>query len=534
MSRSSTMSLAQLHDQLPFWQRSLVPFLLGGLYVLGFAPFHLWPFSAIAIIGLMLALDGAKYAKDPARAGFWRGWLFGLGKGLLGFYWLVNAFLVDAESFAIFAPFALFALAGGLALFWGTAAALYARFATGNWRRVFLFAAVFGLSEWLRATIFSGFPWNLPAHIWSAGGMVSQIASVVGASGLSVLTLFAFASLAPLINRTDETNRYLPVSITLVVFLVVIAAGAGRLHDHNIGVVSEVRLRIVHAQIPQQAKWQPENRDDVINRYLELSAGDGIETRSHVVWPENALPIMLLEEGGVLDRTGRAIGQDKILITGAMRRVSNDAGGETFFNALAALSFGDGVTQIEAVYDKQRLVPFGEFMPLAFVVSRLGIPTLAAIADGFTPGSQMASISLPGAPKVSPQICYEAIFAGFTPRGADRPGWILNISNDGWFGTLVGPRQFFNQSRYRAIEEGLPFVRAASGGISAVVDPYGRVIASRDAGDPGVVDATLPNALPPPLYALIGDVAIAVFLMIGFWVGLAPRVHRKTSSTNPG
>jgi apolipoprotein N-acyltransferase len=515
--------LGRLHNRLAFVQRAGLPLTLGALYTLGFAPFHLWPFSALAIIGLVITLDGARAQPNPLRSAFWRGWLFSLGAGLAGLFWIANAFLVDAATYGVFAPFALFGLAGGLALFWGAAGWAYGRFRPDGWRRAFLFAALFGLTEWLRATVLTGFPWNLPGHIWAAGGVVSQITSVIGVNGLSMLTLFGFASIVVALEHDDRLwPRALPVATAALSFMIIIASGQGRLHDRSLDYVQGVGLRIVHADIPQNAKWQPENRDRIIERYLALSASDGLESRTHIIWPESALPLLMLEEARVLDAAARRLGDDKVLMTGTVRR-SAPVADANYYNAMAALRVMDGLTTVESIYDKQRLVPFGEFIPLGALVSRLGIHSLAALADGFQPGRQMALMTVPGAPVASPQICYEAIFSGFTPRGADRPGWIVNISNDAWFGTHIGPQQFFNQTRYRAIEEGVPLIRAAVGGTSAVVDPYGRALVTRDAGDEGVVDSALPQALPPPLYALIGDVGVALFILIGGWVGFARR-----------
>ena len=527
--------LATQFNRLPLLRRSLLIVALGALNVLGFAPFFLWPLAFIALIGLMIVLEGVRATGSPWRAGFWRGWCYGLGHGLAGLFWIANAFLVDAEQFGALAPFAVTALAAGLALFWGVAGAVYGRFQSDNWRRAFLFAGVVGLTEFLRANILTGFPWNLPGHIWQAGGTVSQIASIIGASGLSVLTLFAAASITVALSSGARfAPRYGPLAATGLIFLVVVAAGAGRLQNQVIATMDGVGLRLVHADIPQRAKWQPENRDRIVQRYLDLSAADGLATRTHIIWPENALPMLLLEEAGVLERVGNALGSERLLLAGVVRRERGSDEDWQYYNSLAALRFSDDIARVEGVYDKQRLVPFGEFVPAAGLISRLGFASLASVVGGFERGRGNAVTTIPGLPDVSAQICYEAIFPGFTPRGADRPGWILNVSNDAWFGTHVGPAQFFNQSRYRAIEEGMPLVRSAVGGVSGVIDPYGRILAMRGPGNEGVVDAPLPASLPPPLYAMIGDALVIVMLLVGLWLGLAHNEQTDEETPDRG
>lgn len=516
------------------WAAGGVATLLGAASAVAHAPLHIWPLQLAAVTALVWLIDAAAEKENSRlKSAFWRAWCFGFGAFLVGLFWIVNAFLARGPAFAPFGPLADLALAGGLALFWGAGGLICALFWRRDWRRVFLFSAVFGLVEFARGTLFGGLPWNLPAYVWPAGGAVSQSASVLGAYGLSALTLFAFAAPATLAGPDERPwARAAAPILAFTLFGTLFTLGWSRLANAENVVVAGVELRLVQADISQADKWLPENQNDVIERYLSLTRQDGLETRSHVIWPESALPLLLLEQPRVLDSVAATVGSDRVLITGVVRRDATNPVNQRYYNSLIALPIRDGAPDLAgaSIYDKHRLVPFGEFTPLGGMLARaaenFGLVALTNIGDGYSAGPGPATLdSVPGVPPFAPQICYESIFPGFTPRAGDRPEWILNVSNDAWFGALVGPIQGFNQARYRAIEEGLPLIRAATGGVTGVVDPYGRITARARAGVDAVVDSPLPVALAPTIYSLVGN-AVYIFVVAGAFALGWPRRRR--------
>lgn len=497
------------------WQARLLAFGLGGLYVLGHAPFFFWPLSLVTITALVWLLDWAGKRDRPIREGALVSWFFGLGQFLAGMYWIAFAFIERGAGFVWMIPFALLLLAGGLALFWLVAGAVAMRFWSRRTSRVLVFVCCFFAAEYLRGHIFTGLPWNHPGLIWTAGGAVSQLASVVGAWGLTLLTLFAFAAPAALTWSDDgPVVRAVPSLLAFGIFTLVFGAGLARLSAATNQFVPGVALRVVQAQIDQSEKWDPANRQTVIEHYLDLSSTPGLTAITHLVWPEGALPILLLEQPDVLEQMAGRFFDGPILLTGITRRETSDDQQILFRNSLVALSFHGGTPALEMVYDKHHLTPFGEYLPFGRALAATGIKALTPLGDGFTPGPAAVTTKIPGAPRVSPQICYESIFAGFTPSGTDRPQWIVNVTNDSWFGPTTGPRQHIQQVQFRAIEEGLPVVRSASSGVSGVIDPFGRLFAGAPAQANTVIDAKLPKALQATIYSNNRSGAVILWFLL--------------------
>jgi apolipoprotein N-acyltransferase len=499
----------------------------GAVCQLAHAPVHFWPALLLGMTCFVWSLDGAPACARPLRAFFWRGWSFGFGYFLAGLFWVGGAFLVEPERFAIFLPFAISALPAGLALFWGVATAAAGTLWRDDARRIPLLAAILSLAEYARGHAFSGFPWALAGSIWPAGGAISQSAAWIGLYGLTVLTLaFAMAPAALADGRGVLRGRLIwPVGAALCLGMLW-GAGAQRLAaavNEKTGVV----VRVADSGISQRDKWRPENASRVLNTYLEQTGGDFPSSPRVVIWPEGALPFLLLETPQALDAIGGVIG-GRTLVVGSIRaeRVGD---GENYYNS--ALIFGghSGSLTLASIYDKRRLVPFGEYMPpgIRELVGGLGIESLQAIGKGFTPGPRPTALQIPGAPPAGILVCYESIFPHFAPRGAERPAWLINITNDSWFGATSGPWQHYNQGRYRAIEDGLPLARAASGGVSAIVDPYGRPIEELRAQG-GFADAPLPKALPPTFYSQHGDVGfLGLALLLAVLSALAPGPRKN-------
>lgn len=507
------------------WPASLVMLLAGALSALSMAPLHIWPAMAIGLTALMWSVDGVRGRDRVRRTAFWRGFAFGFGYFAAGTFWLANAFVSRGPEFIPMIPFALPAFFAGLAVFWGLAMLLYVSVAQKSVWRILVFAAAIAATEWLRGHVFSGLPWNLPGYTWAAGGTMSQAASWMGVYGLSFLTVFMLASPAVLIARGQDFKRWLPPLAAVIIGLVLFASGASRLSVMPTVMHDDIRLRIVHMALTQQEKWASNGVEVARDRYLGLTAADGIETVTHVLWPEGALPTFQLEDGDTLRMTGEILSDGPVLLSGINRRAVSLDGEMQYYNAMSALSFPGGRPELDGLYDKSLLVPFSEIIPLSGLIAALGFEEFARLQ--FTPGPGPAVIELPGAPPMMPLICYEAIFPGFVRQVPAEAQWLYNLSNDAWFGTTSGPEQHVNQARYRSIETGLPMIRATSRGVSGVIDPLGRMPMRVGPTQEGAYDVELPRAIASPLYRYVGDWPFLLTVIGIFGAILLQRWRRR-------
>jgi apolipoprotein N-acyltransferase len=512
--------------------------LLGALANLGFPPLHIWPFLAIALVGLIWLIDAATRTKRPARAVFWRVFAFGFAYFLVGLHWIAAAFLVDPGAHLIFIWMPLVLLPGGLAAILAFIMGFAFRFWSPGPARLILFAVAFTFAEWVRGALFGlgGLPWNLPGMVWAPGGAMSQSASIWGIYGQSLITVLALASPATLADMRvhgSAVSRAAPVMVAAVALGALWGWGQQRLALPEAPAAEGTGplVRLVEVGTPQHQKYEPGVGVEMLRRFLELSGPDGSDAAPIVIWPEGALPQFLLEWPDALDAISNQLG-DRKLIVGAARRQPDEKGNERAYNSLAVLSSQAPSRGPLSIYDKHMLVPFGEFTPLREVAASIGIPTLQALAkDGFYPGARPSSQVVVGIPPFGPLICYEAIFPGLSPTGPDRPEWLVSITNDSWFGMLSGPYQHADQARYRAIEEGLPMARVAAGGFTGMIDAYGRWTARGAPADAGaysadpegwrssIVEARIPPALAPTPYSQWRDGLFWVML-IGVNLGL--------------
>jgi apolipoprotein N-acyltransferase len=274
--------------------------------------------------------------------------------------------------------------------------------------------------------------------------------------------------------------------------------------------VDKVRLRLVQPNVPQELKYVralvPKNWATLI----DLSEQPSAVQPTIIVWPEAAPPVLLQRAADALDQIAILTNRNKVLITGNQRLSVGPSGERHFFNSLYVFGHGG---ELRETYDKFHLVPFGEFLPLEPLLKGLGITKLVGIPGSFSAGDGPHTIRVPDAPDAGPLICYEILFPGAVVADP-RPGWLVNVTDDSWFGPYAGPRQHLLAARVRAIEEGLPVARAANTGISAVIDPNGRIIAMLDLDRAGIVDAGLPRALSPTPYAHFGDLTFAAMLAL--------------------
>ncbi|MBR1362316.1 apolipoprotein N-acyltransferase [Bradyrhizobium ottawaense] len=516
------------------WKRAVIAMGCGALSVLALAPFNLFPVLFITFPVLVWLIDGAgagRYGGVPAAAltGYW----FGLGYFVPGLYWIGYAFFVEADVFAWLTPFAVLGLPAYLSIFTAIGFALARLLWTKNATRVLALAASLTISEWLRGHLLTGFPWNAFGYALSEPLPLAQTASLVGLWGMTFLTVAIFASPATLIDRTPDRRLAWRVPAAAIALLVVMSIfGAIRLSLHPTTMVSGAKLRLMQPNLQQDAKFNYAAKSEVMKKYLALSdrasgpQSTGVRDATILIWPESAFPFFLTREADAMAQIADLLPKGTVLITGSVRAPDLPRG-TPITRAYNSIYVIDHDGSVLAVYDKLHLVPFGEFLPYQALMEKLGFEQLTRVRGGFIPGTVRHALQVPGAPPALPLICYEAIFPGEVAGRNERPGWIVNLTNDGWFGISTGPYQHLEQSRMRAIELGLPLVRSANTGISAVIDPVGRTVASLGLGIEGILDASLPAAISPTVYARVGDVPAAMLVALAVILAVRRRVTKR-------
>ncbi len=537
------------------WPRRLTALGAGATGALALAPIGFFPAFAVSFPVAVWLIDGAtagasRFSPRPLIAAAADGWWFGYGYFLAGLWWIGAAFLVETDEFAWAMPFGVLGLPAILALFMAAGFALARLVWFSGTARLFSLAFGLGLSEALRHMLFTGFPWNTFGQGLGATLVLAQPAAVIGTEGLGLLAILIFAAPATLVDARPGRSPWRPTVLALVMLAGLTAFGLARLILSG-GIrplpaaaetVEGVRLRLVQPNMSQREKIAQRDGLAVLTRLLQLSdratgpQSTGMADATHVIWPESPFPVLIAEDPRAVAEIARVLPPKTTLITGAVRSERSDTGLRRFYNSL--LVFGPG-GRVVAGYDKRHLVPFGEYLPLEGVLSALGVRRFVHAPGTFAAGTHDGTLDIPGLPPVQPLICYEAIFPHEMARGATRPGLIVNITNDAWFGTTFGPHQHFAQARLRAIEFGLPLVRVANTGISGLVDPYGRIVAAIPVGVESITDVFLPKALTSTPYSLnqfsLGGVGSCVALALGACLAaLGWRRARRRGSGRTG
>lgn len=512
----------------PAWGWLALAAALGAGVALGQAPFGLWALALVALSFL--------FPLGQRLGAGWVGLAAGTGYGAMAMFWIAEPFLVEPERYGWMAPFAVALMSLGMGAFWALGLGLGARMGGARiggpspmLRAAGMAAGLFG-AELARSYLFTGFPWVLFGHIWLETP-VAQLASLIGAPGLSALTLGL--AVAPWL-WPNPNRRWLADGLAGGLLALIWLWGQGQLAQDIPPRAAPVTLRLVQPNAPQHLKWRPEYRETFFFRHLDLTAqppAPGQPVPDLIIWPETAVPFLLERPGDGLLMVAEAAGGTPVAL-GIQREE-----GLRYFNSLAVIGPGGAVGP---VYDKLHLVPFGEYMPFGDALLRLGISAFAAQAgNGYSAGTLQGQgdglLDLGAAGRALPLICYEAVFAAdirrtiahATAQGGGRPDWLVQITNDAWFGTVSGPFQHLAQARFRAIEFGLPLARAANTGVSAMIDARGRVVESLGMGVEGVIDAPLPPALPATFYAKWGDgPIISIFATISALISLIGRKYR--------
>lgn len=509
----------------------LLSAIAGAIATLSLPPYDVWLVLPVCFTALVWLVDGA-----AARRSFWRGfavgWSFAFGYFVPSLWWISEAFWVEPEKFAALIPFAVAGLPSYLALYWGVATGLAARIAATGISRILLLGVLLAIAEWLRGHMLTGFPWNLPGYGVSSFEGLSQAASLGGIYSLTLLVMLAAMSPAAF----WQAGRAVSVRTAAVFCLLALGTlgglqlwGTQRIAAYDAAVAeadpAQIRqVRIVQPSIPQQHKWDPARRQQIIDTYLSLTSEPWkAETAVPplVVWPESALPLLLAEEDELRARILSLLPEGALLFTGGLHRTAQSDATARIFNSLMVLG---GQGQVLGRHDKVRLVPFGEFLPFSFILEPLGIRQLARLPSGFSEGAADRVINVPGAPPFAGFICYEAVFPRSFPYDKT-PKLLINVTNDAWFGTSGGPHQHLAQSRFRAIEQGAPMIRAANTGISAMVDATGRMLATLPLQHTGILDQPLPPGLGSTWYHRFGDGLFLILLALALSANLICRLN---------
>lgn len=501
--------------------RLLLAVLCGLAVALGQAPFDLWPAAILGLALLFLLIRGAGSIRQAAFLGL----AAGTGHFALALFWIIEPFLIDVARHGWMAPFALIGMSAGLALFWAAAAA--ATRALGG--RATAFVAAFALVEMLRSYVLTGFPWALIGHVWIDTPVV-HIASVTGHHGLTLLALLAAAGLVHLVlpGRRWWGAAGLATVCAAALWGGTVAGGIGQGQGATAqagpaAMADRPVIRMIQPNAPQHLKWDRKMIPVFFQRQIDYTAATGLDPAQPrpdlVIWAETALSVIL--ENAEPELEAITLAADGVPVVLGIQRFI----GQRTYNSAIYL---DGGGTIRAIYDKHRLVPFGEYMPFGEVMAQFGIHGMAASrGGGFSPGAGPRLMDLGALGRALPLICYEAVFPQAILDAPDRPEFLMQITNDAWFGTYSGPYQHLAQARLRAIEQGLPMVRVANTGVSAMIDGHGRVTAALPLDTAGWLDAALPQALPPTVYALWGEWPVRLFilglLMAAMFRHMAPR-----------
>ncbi|MGI9422278.1 MAG: apolipoprotein N-acyltransferase [Hyphomicrobiaceae bacterium] len=502
----------------------------GAASVLAMPPFFAAPalFVTLPVLVWLVAPEHVTTdAETPrfqlSRALLWRGfaagWWFGFGYFFAGLYWIGSAFLVQAEVFAWLLPFAVTAMPAGLALFVAVCLAPVACLQGSPILRVVALALAISAAEYLRGHMFTGFPWNTIGYALTNPLSFMQVSAVIGIYGLTLITILVFATPAVIwAERSvrgvarDRRDLLFVGGLTVVPLLAIWLYGLWVLSLQRPGALSGVKVRIVQPSIRQSDKFVPELRREIFERHVQLSqtgsrgSAPGFEGITHVIWPEAAMPFLGLRSPEVAKRIAEVFPDDVKLIAGTLRLdgpLVRDGRRLKVYNSSFAM---DGAGALLSTYDKVHLVPFGEYLPFQNVLEAIGLEQLTRLRGGFAVGRAPRPIfNVPLLPEIGMLICYEIVFPNEIVTASGRPGLLINLTNDAWFGHSTGPYQHFHQARVRAVEQGLPLIRVGNNGISAIIDPRGRIWAQLALDQSAAIDSAVPRSQPPTVYTENGD-----------------------------
>ena len=485
----------------PTWIRLLFTVTLGAIAAFGLAPWNLWPLTLLVLLVLPTLLANIPSARQAALIG----WALGVGWFGHGLIWIVEPFLVDVSRYGWMAPFALLFMATGGGAFWALAFGVAYRVGKSNLTRILALLLTWSLIEFGRAYLFTGFPWAALAQIWP-GTDPSLLLAWIGPHGLALATLMATLLPGWALSQSRGVRTILITTLPAL-GLIISSLSLGQTRPEMAPLTTKA-IRLIQPNAPQDQKWHPDFAWGFFDRQIAFTKADsdGGPRPDLIVWPETAIPVLLDDAAATLETISIAAAGSPVFL-GIQRKQ-----GGRYYNSSILL---DGQGQIAERYDKHHLVPFGEYIPFGDLAAKFGLFGLAAQGrSGFSAGPGPRTLNIDGIGKALPLICYEVVFPQDVGGTDDRPDYLLQITNDAWFGTNSGPYQHLAQARMRAIEQGLPMIRVANTGVSAMIDPWGRITASIPLGQAGFVDALLPMPRNPTYYARTGDTPVFVLLLI--------------------
>ena len=478
------------------WKIYFSFFLLGLIMAFAQAPFNFSfiYFFTIPIIGLYLR--NLREKKISFKIGWWTAF------GYFGFtmIWIVEPFLIEPAITGWLAPFALVLMAGGLAVFWALAFYVAVWFTSEGKFRVIFLALSWTFFEYLRSFFFTGFPWGHLSY-GLLGLPIIQAVAWFGIHGLG-LVLIIICFMPAICSPRIKTGLVLMLSFLLVFTVIGLWRSNGEILSNSRNII----VRVIQPNATQILKWRKDMLKVFYTKQLAYTGIKNTKSPNVVIWPETAISRLLKDSGEIIKEISNTAGPNTSLITGIVRRENNKSR-----NSLILVNErGD----LGAIFDKQHLVPFGEYMPMAYLLRNIGLSSLIGFVGNFESGNGPRIIQSENLPNFLALICYESIFPNYSNNIESRADWIVHITNDAWFGNFSGPYQHLSQARVRAIEQGLPLVRSANTGISAIIDPYGNIISSIELNTAGYFDAVLPDKIPPTLYARFGDLIWKIFFAL--------------------
>ena len=519
------------------WKRNGIAFLSGLILLLALPPFDFFAIGFISFPVLLWLLEGS--TGSPGSRGLLRhyratvtGWFFGFGYLVGGLWWIGRALFEEGATYLWALPLAVFGLPAVLAFFF----ALGAMIGKMVWGRGIGAAAAlafgFGISEWLRGILFTGFPWNGIGMTAMPTPFLMQGAGVFGMVGMNALAVFLFALPGAF---ALSRRRWLGPSLALVLFganagygMYALSQDKSVANDFDLPVV-----RVVQPSISQSEKWDETEQDRIFKTYLDLSAqppADGKPLPRFIVWPETAVPFMFADRPDALAALGDMLQEGQMLLAGSVRQEGERANGDEvrFYNSM--LLINDRGEIVDAA-DKVHLVPFGEYLPMQSILRMTGLREIVTTPGGFSAGPRLKQLELPGFGKVLPLVCYEIIFPGTANSVSPRPKAIINITNDAWYGRTPGPWQHLRLAQLQAVESGIAVIRSANNGISAFIDGRGQIVSALALDAVGAIDAVFPQSKPSTVYSESGLRTIfAVFVGLIAIAGLTNLRGRSTIS----
>ncbi len=517
------------------WRRLLMMLVAGAICALSMPPWFYLPTIFVTLPLWIWCLDGAERQTGWGRVfgpAFQIGFSFALGYFATSLHWIGAAFYVDGGWLLYAMPFAVLAIAAMLAVFWGLASALAHQLWSPSWTRIIVLALALSAAEFARGHLFTGFPFNLLGYSLTANETMMQSASIVGMYGLTLVAAF-IGFLPALIWPRDERSlaaRLFPLFAIVSILAVQLGYGQYRLTSVEITQRDDMRLRLVQPGITQDEKWLPGNAEFVLDRLISLSQSrtdpqdTGLIGITHLIWPEASLPFFLTDYPEALVKIAQMLPEGTTLLTGAPRRETGLASNQLEYNSILAI---DAAGEILSSYDKTHLVPFGEYLPFQSFLKSLGVSQFVSANKGWSAGETRHLMQTDTTPPFLPLICYEAVFSGAMGDEVDAAQYILNLTNDAWFDKSIGPAQHFHHARVRAVEHGLPMVRVANTGKSAIIDPLGRLSGSLEPGQSGLIDGTMPNRLAPTIFSRYLNTPFLLILGLGFTILLLTRLLRS-------